>query len=148
MIAPMVDRESSSQWLKEKCGELWALKQECDRIERDLELAKERRNNLEKEIQEKMEDEGFLRVDTEDCFVTLSDTTYVTVPKSHEQKQKLFEWLKRQGEEVFMDYATVNYQRLNSLYKQEKENGNVLPGAGPEKVRTKFSVYGQKRRRK
>lgn len=54
--------------------------------------------------------------------VTVVSKTQVTVPKTIEQKEQLFGWLKdRYGEEGALAYQTINYQSLNSLYNKELE---------------------------
>lgn len=58
----------------------------------------------------------------------------VSMPKDHESKKLLLEYLESKGEDVFLSYVTVNHQSLNSLYNQENElaleNGQIynLPG--------------------
>jgi hypothetical protein len=50
--------------------------------------------------------------------VTISEQLSVTTPKTPEEKQQFFDWLKRElGDDGFWAYATVNSQSLNSLYK-------------------------------
>lgn len=59
----------------------------------------------------------------ESARVTVVSKLQVTTPKSPEDKQKFFEWLKRKhGEEAMWAYATVNHNSLNSLYNKEVED--------------------------
>lgn len=67
--------------------------------------------------------------------VSLSETLSVQTPKSPEQKQAFFDWLKKEmGEDGFWAYATVNSASLNSLYKQKVaeygQRGEVLEVEG------------------
>lgn len=59
----------------------------------------------------------------------------VTTPKTPEEKQKLFDFLHEKG--IFLEFASVNSQTLNSLYKslaeEAAEKGNYdfeIPGVG------------------
>jgi len=58
--------------------------------------------------------------------VTVVSKLQVTTPKSPEDKQKFFEWLKsKHGEETMWAYATVNHNSLNSLYNKEVEEAQL-----------------------
>jgi len=61
--------------------------------------------------------------------------TSVTVPKTFEDKRAMLDWFKEQGDEVFLTYATVNSQSLNSLIKMkcEEDPGFTIPGVGEKK---------------
>ncbi len=59
----------------------------------------------------------------------------VQTPKTTEDKEKLFMWLEEQG--LFYEFASVNSQSLNKLYREKAEeaakNGNLdfrIPGIG------------------
>ena len=138
MIAPRVGFDESEKWLQKKIEELWLMKVQCDEIESRLETAKKEKKALEDAIQAKMEDEGFPRVDTQHCSVSIIETPYVTTPKDFDAKKALFDWLEEQG--TFYDFATINYQSLNSLYKEKKADGVILPGVGPERTRSRISI--------
>jgi hypothetical protein len=78
--------------------------------------------------------------------VTVSHQLSVTTPKTPEEKQAFFDWLKKEmGEDGFWAYATVNSQSLNSLYKQKvseyASKGEVLEidGLQPATSFTKLS---------
>lgn len=61
-----------------------------------------------------------------DARITIVSKLQVTTPKSPEDKQKFFEWLKlKHGEEAMWAYATVNHNSLNSLYNTEAEEAKV-----------------------
>lgn len=57
--------------------------------------------------------------------VSITEQLSVQTPKTPEQKQAFFDWLKKEmGDDGFWAYATVNSQSLNSLYtKKVKEYG-------------------------
>lgn len=69
--------------------------------------------------------------------VAVTEKLKVTTPKSLEDKQALFEYLKRElGNEGFLASASVNYNTLNRIYNEAfdkaKEDGNAaefsIPG--------------------
>lgn len=78
--------------------------------------------------------------------VSVVEKLSVQTPKTHEDKEKFFEWLKAQGEDMYLQYASVNSNSLNSLFKikQEEyaENGEVLdiPGLGDPTSYTTLSL--------
>jgi hypothetical protein len=62
---------------------------------------------------------------------TASSSTKLSypTPKTREQKEKFFEYLKSQSEDIFYAYASVNSQSLNSFCKEAYENGaDHIPG--------------------
>lgn len=78
--------------------------------------------------------------------VTVSESLSVQTPKTPEEKQAFFDWLKKEmGDDGFWAYATVNSQSLNSLYKQKVNEyaakGEVLEieGLQPATSYTKLS---------
>lgn len=83
--------------------------------------------------------------------VTVVSKLQVTTPKSPEDKQKFFEWLKnKHGEEAMWAYATVNHNSLNSLYNKEVEEAQVkgslamVDGIEPPTVRKTLQVRAGK----
>lgn len=69
--------------------------------------------------------------------INLQETLSVQTPKTPEQKQAFFNWLREEmGEDGYLTYATVNSNSLNSLYKQKVEEygerGEVLDIEGLE----------------
>jgi len=67
--------------------------------------------------------------------VSISENLSVATPKTPEEKQAFFNWLKQEmGEDGYLTYASVNSASLNSLYKQKVEEygarGEVLEIAG------------------
>lgn len=49
--------------------------------------------------------------------ISVTKKANVRMPQDPEDKQKLWAWMKER--DIFDQYATVNYQSLNSLYKAE-----------------------------
>lgn len=72
----------------------------------------------------------------------INSSMSVTTPKSYEDKQALFNFLKERG--IFDDYISVNSKSLNSLYnklaEEALENGIIefsMPGIEePKEVKT------------
>lgn len=68
--------------------------------------------------------------------VSITNKLSVTTPKSHEDKRQLLDYFKDQGEDVYLTYASVNSQSLNSYFKLQTEEaakkGELfeLPGVG------------------
>lgn len=80
--------------------------------------------------------EGFGRV-------TVTEELSVRTPKSPEQKEAFFAWIKENmGEDAYYAYMSINSSSLNSLYKQKVEEygeqGQVLNIDGLEEP-TSFS---------
>lgn len=79
--------------------------------------------------------------------VKLTHEMSYQTPKTVEEKEAFFAWLAREeGEEVMMNYRTVNSQSLNSLLNEMEERyareGKVLnpEGVGAPIARAKLSV--------
>lgn len=138
--------DASVRQVKERMEEVWQLKSEVDAAKKIAEdLDKEYREQLES-LRTLMEDYGLQRFDADGCFGSTKEQDYVTVPKDPESKRKLFQWLRDNG--VFEDYATVNYQSLQSLWKEEREQGRDIPGLGTPRVRKTLVLYKQRNRKK
>ena len=60
-------------------------------------------------------------------FAVVTSPT-VLVAKSTEDKLKLFSYLQKLGEDIFLGMASVNSQTLNSWYKKVKEEAGNPPG--------------------
>lgn len=62
--------------------------------------------------------------------VSVVEKLSVQTPKTHEEKEKFFSWLKEQGEDMYLHYASINSNSLNSLFKMKSEEfaerGEVL----------------------
>ena len=53
--------------------------------------------------------------------VSITNKLSVTVPKTHEEKKQMLEYLKSLGEDTFLTYATVNSMSLNSFYRMQTD---------------------------
>jgi hypothetical protein len=81
---------------------------------------------------------------------TLVEKWRVTLPKTAEDKHKLFDWLEERG--LYDTYATVNSNSLNSLYLTEwdiaKKEGRgmefEIPGIAPATRFETTSITGTK----
>ena len=139
MIAPhgnwAQENDESVSAMKELVDEFYAAKLEAEKAER-------RFKDLKAKLLQKMEDEGMARFDADTCFVTLNEKKYVSMPKTDEDKEILFAWLNHK--KIFLDSVSVNYQTLNSLYKEQKKLGKEIPGIGPEA--SKFELRSYKRK--
>lgn len=129
--------------LKELTAEYWKYRTKINEIGKELKKIEEKAHECENRLLKMMEDEGLERFDIEDCFITINVNSYVTIPHNLEQKEQMFNWLKEQG--VFYDYATINYNSLQSLYKRQKEitkeGATIIPGIGHESSFSKIRAY-------
>ena len=69
--------------------------------------------------------------------VTLSEQLSVTTPKSPEDKEKFFSWVRNEmGEDSYYHYMSVNSNSLNALYREKADEyaaeGKVLNIEGLE----------------
>jgi len=78
--------------------------------------------------------------------IKISEQLSVTTPKSPEEKEAFFNWIKtNMGDEAYYAYMTVNSQSLNRLYREQTEEygsrGEVLEinGLQPATTNTKVS---------
>lgn len=73
--------------------------------------------------------------------VKVSYEPSVTTPKTKEQKEQFFDWIKsNMGDEAYWAYMTVNSNTLNSLYKTMLEDGKTIAGLEEPTTRTKLSL--------
>ena len=78
--------------------------------------------------------------------VSVVEKLSVQTPKTHEDKEKFFAWLKTKGSDFYLTYASVNSNSLNSMFKLETElaaeSGEVLsiPGLGEPTSYTTLSL--------
>ena len=80
-----------------------------------------------------------------DKKVVISERVSVRTPKTEEDKDKFFSWLKSKG--IEKEYLNINSQSLNSLYKTERElaidRGDFnwsIPGIGEETITKTLSI--------
>lgn len=78
----------------------------------------------------------------------ISQRATVQTPKTKEEKEAFFNWCREKGEEVYWQYASVNSQSLNALYKAERDaaadakdlSWQGLPGVGKESIAYTLSI--------
>ena len=68
----------------------------------------------------------------------------VRVPKDPTAKKEMLQYFQAQGEEVFSQYVTVNYNSLNSWYNQELEQNPLFRIPGVEQPKPEFDVRFRK----
>lgn len=124
-------------------ADLDALVSQIQQKKTEAAAKKEELAEINKEIA-RLEEQGgkYLRELGRDNYKAPNGTVYIKrvwrvgMPKTDEEKQQLFSWLREQG--IFDRYATVNSNSLNALYMSEwdaaKERGDGLefgiPGVG------------------
>ena len=148
-IENMSDAPINDDWFGEDVKEI-SVKDITDKIEALREadtIAKEKKaaysvanaevDSLKREVIEMLQSSGLKNFKIPGvATVSVVENLSVQTPKTHEDKEKFFAWLKTQGEDMYLQYASVNSNSLNSLFKikQEEyaENGEVLdiPGLG------------------
>ena len=76
----------------------------------------------ENEIMELLKASGRTNFASKAGKVTLTSRASYKTPKLREDKEKLFEWMKKEyGEDLFWAYVGINSQSLNSFCKTERE---------------------------
>lgn len=78
----------------------------CDKILRTMELLELTKVNAH----------GF-------TFYTHTESS-VTTPKTPEEKKALFDWLQKEG--IFYEFASINSQSLNKLYRDKAEEAEKM----------------------
>ena len=131
--------------LKEKKAELEAAK-------KTVSILQEERREIEQEYLQLLEASELDNFKCEHGMVYTSEIETVRTPQTIEDKKLLFEHLKSlptrtEGvtDDAFFEYATINSQSLNSLYKQQKEiafeKGDYsfsMPGIGEPSTHTRL----------
>lgn len=116
-------------------GEAYAFKKEIKDLEGKAEEIKEKLNEKQAKIQAIMEQLGKSEYQSDSGRVKLDTKMSVEVPKDPESKAQFFAWLEDKG--IFLEYATVNSQKLNTLYNSEvdatKKIDLEIPGLGKAK---------------
>lgn len=97
----------------------WDLKEQIKDLKAQIDLLNAKKGEIEKAILNVMLDSGFERLDGERCSACVENKSSVKIPRTREDKERFFEWLKQRG--IFWDKVNVSSQALNSLWKTEKE---------------------------
>lgn len=134
-----------SEWEKKQIniGELQAEVEELDRLDLEADAKKKAYSEAYAKAEEQrnkvlwmLQESGQTKFNAQGIgTVSQAIKTSVTVPKSFEDKRAMLDWFKEQGDEVFLTYATVNSQSLNSLIKMkcEEDPSFKIPGVGEKK---------------
>jgi hypothetical protein len=83
---------------------------------------------VEDKIQDALENAQKTSYKANTGMFTVQTTPTVLVAKTAEDKSKLFDYLKKLGDDVFMGLVSVNSQTINSWYKKVKEEAGNPPG--------------------
>jgi len=128
--------------ISETAANVAKLKRKKERAEKFAELRKEKFQEESQRLIRMFEAAEITSMTAHGFTFFIEDRETVRVPQSIEDKQALFRFLNDKG--IFMQYATVHSQSLQSLYKTYAEEalkeGNLqfrLPGIGePSTVTT------------
>jgi hypothetical protein len=107
--------------LQEIVKDLKAKRDNYDEVKRHLDVMGGECDVIEHKLLEYLQENDMksFRVDGV-ALVSVTEKMAVKTPKTIEDKDKFFAWLKEnKGEEVMKSYMTVNAQSLNSFFKQE-----------------------------
>lgn len=115
--------------------EVALIKNELEDLEVKMELLKDRQKAATEKILAMLELMELDNFRAHGLLFYKENRSSVTTPKTPEEKQKLFDFLHEKG--IFLEFASVNSQTLNSLYKslaeEAAEKGNYdfeIPGVG------------------
>lgn len=112
-------------------------KEEVDQVAKLKKSLTEQYEKLESTVMEMLQSAGKQKYFVEGYgTASIVARTSVSFPKDHASKQKFFTYLREKGGSgLLYEMTTVNYQSLNSYYKQELE-------ALPEEDRSGFKLPG------
>jgi accessory colonization factor AcfC len=117
-------------------------------LEKAWEDFKETAKPVEMKIQAIMLAQNLKSMPIDNNLLVLSQRSLVATPKTQEEKQAFFDWLKTsRGIDAYWHYVGINSQSLQGLWAEEKELAVerkdidfTLPGVGKETVTHKLSV--------
>ena len=93
-------------------------RQEYDKASKAQKEASELKGLLESKMLDALEEADLMRFDAHDVMFLVSNKTSAKTPKSPEEKELFFNYLREQG--VYEDMITVNSATLNSYVKTEE----------------------------
>jgi len=125
--------------LDELCKSIFDKRKEIDDKKEELKLLNNRLFVIQQSMMEALKELDRKNYQSPHGTVTVKERWRVNLPKTDADKEKLFGWLRDKGEEVFLRYATVNSNSLNSLYMSDWEAAKEA-GEGME-----FEVPGVER---
>lgn len=137
--------DATSEDLKGLTKEVADLKKEIETAEVSLKIKKEKLLTLSNMILRTLDLLELENIRAHGLLFYRETKSSVQTPKTPEDKEKLFEFLRKKG--IFLEFASVNSQSLNSLYKSLSEeaakNGNYdfkLPGVGEATMYTSLKL--------
>lgn len=135
--------------LQELVVNLKALRDEYDTKKRDLEDLGAQCDSLESKLMTHLQENDMksFKVDGV-ASISISERMTVQTPKTNDDKAAFFKWLgTTKGDDVMINYMTVNSNSLNSLIKAEYESLTdeqkllfQVPGLQPAALSYKLSV--------
>jgi hypothetical protein len=140
----MIDEQTSVADLRAqvaRVAELRALEAEASNMKKTI---TDQLETEEAKILKMLTDNDLKQFRCEHGLVSIGYFTSVKTPKTPEDRDAFFAWLKQKG--VFMDTITVHSATLNALYKSEMEiaiqRGDVdfkIPGISEETITERLS---------
>jgi hypothetical protein len=93
-------------------------REEYDKASKAQKEASELKSLLESKMLDALEETDLLRFDVHDAMFIVINKTSAKTPKTPEDREKFFDYLREQG--VYEDMITVNSNTLNSYVKTEE----------------------------
>lgn len=107
---------------EELIGLAYGLRKEIDDLEKlQIKPRKETLDELEGKILDVLDHQGKTSYKSSHGTVIKTTRYSVLTPKTQEEKEALFNWLRGKGDGVYFKYVSVNSQSLNALCNEEKE---------------------------
>lgn len=136
----------------ELCASSFELQKEIESIEKGpLKDLKTKLKSIDALIMDKLENMDVSNFSCKAGTVVRNRRFTVPTPKTREDKEAFFDWLKAKGDDVYFSYLSINSQSLNALYRTEQdlaaEEGNLdfkLPGIGEPGMLEYVSRRGKK----
>lgn len=107
------------QEINELCAEIIAEKERKKEAETVASNHESRIKELETKLMLLFEENELTSYVSPSGRFTIAQKESVTTPKDAESKEKFFEYLKEKG--IYWDFVTVNSQKLNGFYREERE---------------------------
>jgi len=131
---------------KKVVTQLYTQREVVDRISDSLDIESKKLEALKSKIVFMLDESGMEKFHTPGVgTVSVRNRFTVTTPKSLEDKEKFFQWLRERG--IFTEVVSVNSQKLNSLYQEEIEKSLAdgepdfsIPGIPEPKVIKTLSI--------
>lgn len=127
----------------------WEQKSKVDLLKEQLEEASKKMEGLKLDVMKMMEAGDLQKFPLPGYGTVYRQQSFsVKTPKTPQDKEKLFTWIKEtKGEDVLDNLLSINSMTLNSLFKEEleqaKERGDVnwaMPGVGVPEVYYKLGM--------